>query len=80
MDGLAAARLPIPAWPALVSHLTGNAGRRAAGALLVVARLRPMRLVAERTPYQDKYDLFRRETRPGFDGWGREHGKFDLVA
>jgi N6-adenosine-specific RNA methylase IME4 len=22
-------------------------------------------------------DLFARETRPGFDGWGNEHGKFD---
>ena len=22
-------------------------------------------------------DLFSRETRPGFDGWGNEHGKFD---
>ena len=38
------------------------------------------RMVAERTPDQDRCDLFSRETRPGFDGWGREHGKFDLVA
>jgi N6-adenosine-specific RNA methylase IME4 len=22
-------------------------------------------------------DLFSRETRPGFEGWGHEHGKFD---
>jgi hypothetical protein len=22
-------------------------------------------------------DLFSRETRPGFEGWGFEHGKFD---
>jgi N6-adenosine-specific RNA methylase IME4 len=38
------------------------------------------RMVAERTPDQDRCDLFSRETRPGFDGWGREHGKFDQVA
>jgi N6-adenosine-specific RNA methylase IME4 len=38
------------------------------------------RMVAKRTPDQDRCDLFSRETRPGFDGWGREHGKFDLVA
>lgn len=25
-------------------------------------------------------DLFSRETRPGFEGWGREHGKFDEAA
>jgi N6-adenosine-specific RNA methylase IME4 len=25
-------------------------------------------------------DLFARETRPGFDGWGHEHGKFDAGA
>lgn len=25
-------------------------------------------------------DLFSRETRPGFDGWGDEHDKFDSVA
>jgi N6-adenosine-specific RNA methylase IME4 len=37
-------------------------------------------MVAKRTPDQDRCDLFSRETRPGFDGWGREHGKFDLVA
>jgi N6-adenosine-specific RNA methylase IME4 len=37
-------------------------------------------MVAERTPDQDRCDLFSRETRPGFDGWGREHGKFDQVA
>jgi hypothetical protein len=28
----------------------------------------------------DRCDLFSRETRPGFDGWGNEHGKFDVVA
>jgi N6-adenosine-specific RNA methylase IME4 len=38
------------------------------------------RMVAERTPDQDRCDLFSRQTRPGFDGWGREHGKFDQVA
>lgn len=25
-------------------------------------------------------DLFSRETRPGFEGWGLEHGKFDTAA
>jgi N6-adenosine-specific RNA methylase IME4 len=35
------------------------------------------RLMVERTPGLDRCDLFSRETRPGFDGWGREHGKFD---
>jgi hypothetical protein len=25
-------------------------------------------------------DLFSRETRIGFDGWGNEHGKFDEPA
>jgi hypothetical protein len=25
-------------------------------------------------------DLFSRETRPGFEGWGFEHGKFDAEA
>jgi len=34
-------------------------------------------MVAERTPNAFRCDLFSRETRPGFDGWGREHGKFD---
>jgi hypothetical protein len=24
-------------------------------------------------------DLFSRETRPGFEGWGNEHGKFDAT-
>ena len=38
------------------------------------------RMVMERTPDQERCDLFSRETRPGFDGWGREHGKFDPVA
>ena len=38
------------------------------------------RMVVERTPDQDRCDLFSRETRPGFDGWGREHGKFDLMT
>jgi hypothetical protein len=27
-----------------------------------------------------RVDLFSRETRPGFEGWGAEHGKFDAVA
>jgi N6-adenosine-specific RNA methylase IME4 len=25
-------------------------------------------------------DLFSRQTRPGFDGWGFEHGKFDVTS
>jgi hypothetical protein len=25
----------------------------------------------------ERCDLFSRETRPGFTGWGNEHGKFD---
>ena len=37
------------------------------------------RMVVERTPDQERCDLFSRETRQGFDGWGQEHGKFDLV-
>ncbi len=37
-------------------------------------------LVGDRTPGLDRCDLFSRETRPGFDGWGNEHGKFDHVA
>jgi N6-adenosine-specific RNA methylase IME4 len=34
-------------------------------------------MVAQRTPHAFRCDLFSRETRPGFDGWGNEHGKFD---
>jgi N6-adenosine-specific RNA methylase IME4 len=34
-------------------------------------------IVAERTPHAYRCDLFSRETRPGFHGWGNEHGKFD---
>jgi N6-adenosine-specific RNA methylase IME4 len=37
------------------------------------------RMVVERTPGQQRCDLFSRETRTGFDGWGDEHGKFDRV-
>lgn len=33
--------------------------------------------VVKRTPGSYRADLFSRETRAGFDGWGREHGKFD---
>jgi hypothetical protein len=36
--------------------------------------------MADRTPDQDGCDLFSREARPGFDGWRKEHGKFDLVG
>jgi N6-adenosine-specific RNA methylase IME4 len=38
------------------------------------------RLVVERTPGQERRDLFSRETRPGFTGRGNEHGKFDRVS
>jgi transposase len=31
----------------------------------------------ERTPNEERCDLFSRETRAGFVGWGNEHGKFD---
>lgn len=34
-------------------------------------------LVAANTPGMNRCSLFSRETRPGFDGWGNEHGKFD---
>jgi N6-adenosine-specific RNA methylase IME4 len=34
-------------------------------------------MVAAVTPNAFRCDLFSRETRPGFDGWGNEHGKFD---
>ncbi len=37
-------------------------------------------MVVDKTPGQDRYDLFSRETRDGFDGWGHEHGKFDRSA
>jgi hypothetical protein len=38
------------------------------------------RMVLDGTPDLDRCDLFSRETRPGFDGWGKERGKFDRVA
>jgi N6-adenosine-specific RNA methylase IME4 len=35
-------------------------------------------LVLSHTPRAfRRADLFSRETRPGFEGWGNEHGKFD---
>src|SRR5882724_2373590 len=38
-------------------------------------------IVTEYTPAaMRRADLFARETRPGFDGWGNEHGKFDVGA
>jgi N6-adenosine-specific RNA methylase IME4 len=37
-------------------------------------------IVLDRTPDQARCDLLSRETRPGFDGWGNEHGKFNAVA
>jgi N6-adenosine-specific RNA methylase IME4 len=38
-------------------------------------------IVTEHTPAaMRRADLFARETRPGFDGWGNEHGKFDARA
>ena len=38
------------------------------------------RMVVERTLGLDRCCLFARETRPGFEGWGLEAGKFDAVA
>jgi N6-adenosine-specific RNA methylase IME4 len=38
------------------------------------------RMVVEHTPGQERCDLFSRETRPGFIGWGKEHGKFDRIS
>jgi N6-adenosine-specific RNA methylase IME4 len=38
------------------------------------------RLVSDRTSGMDRCDLFSRETRSGFDGWGNEHGKFDRAT
>lgn len=37
-------------------------------------------MVAEKTPNAFRCDLFSRQTHPGFDGWGKEHGKFDLES
>jgi N6-adenosine-specific RNA methylase IME4 len=37
-------------------------------------------IVLARTPGLDRCDLFSRETRSSFDGWGNEHGKFDEVV
>jgi N6-adenosine-specific RNA methylase IME4 len=37
-------------------------------------------MVERLTPRAFRCDLFSRETRPGFAGWGLEHGKFDAVA
>lgn len=34
-------------------------------------------LIRKRTPGAARCDLFSRETRTGFDGWGDEHGRFD---
>jgi len=37
-------------------------------------------LVLDRTPTaMRRADLFSRETRPGFEGWGNEHRKFDTT-
>lgn len=38
------------------------------------------RLVLKHTAGLRRADLFSRETRAGFDGWGAEHGKFDQGA
>lgn len=37
-------------------------------------------LVRQVTPRAERCDLFSRETREGFTGWGREHRKFDEAA
>lgn len=34
-------------------------------------------LIKDRSPGVARADLFSRETRRGFDGWGDQHGKFD---
>lgn len=36
------------------------------------------RRLTEATPRATRCDLFSRETRIGFAGWGHEHGKFDV--
>jgi N6-adenosine-specific RNA methylase IME4 len=36
--------------------------------------------VRDRTPNLSRCSLFSRESHPGFDGWGFEHGKFNPVA
>lgn len=38
------------------------------------------RAIVERTPGATRCDLFSRETRFGFSGWGAEHGLFDKAA
>jgi N6-adenosine-specific RNA methylase IME4 len=35
------------------------------------------KIIADKTPGQNRCDLFSRQTRRGFDGWGNEAGKFD---
>jgi len=35
------------------------------------------KIVVDKTAGADRCDLFSRETRPGFDAWGNEAGKFD---
>jgi len=37
-------------------------------------------LVRKRTPRWRRADLFSRETREGFQGWGDQHGLFDEAA
>jgi len=36
-------------------------------------------IVTNHTPGAARCDLFSRETREGFIGWGNEHGKFDAA-
>jgi N6-adenosine-specific RNA methylase IME4 len=38
------------------------------------------KIIIDKTPGQTRCDLFSRQTRPGFDGWGNEAGKFDAPA
>lgn len=38
------------------------------------------RLILKHSPGLRRSDLFSRETRPGFDGWGDQHTKFDAAA
>lgn len=37
-------------------------------------------MVVDKTPGLDRCALFTRESRPGFDCWGKEHGKFNQAA
>jgi hypothetical protein len=42
--------------------------------------MRPMIWLGHTPQAMRRADLFSRQTRPGFEGWGNEHGKFDEPA